>query len=281
MLRFRECLGPGGRRDAAHDGGPVLITLVYTGLLGWGLGVGLVLVWQAFHRPDRLLNPLFRNRHATSLFVLHLVVCAADLFVIGPLALRYKSPLWYWGGRIALLSCSLPLGAYLNRNPESFGKLIGYWVVLRNVVEISLHVAVAAAPRDWFHYYLLLWWLVGYRLLDVGPRRLLQTLYNTPDKHARRPWAPALNWAVITLIYVLAFLAVYHRRILYAVPPAAEVPEHVARPLEVALVVGINLVVALMSWGLTKRYTESLVSEAGRTPSAELGPSLHPPGRRA
>jgi hypothetical protein len=243
----------------------VLITLVYTGLLAWGLGVGLCQVWQGFRRPDRLLNPLFRNRNATWLFVLHLVVVSADLFLCGPLSVHYKSPLWYWGGRIALLSCSLPLGVYLNRNPESFGKLIGYWVVFRNIVEISAHVVVAAAPADWFHYYLLLWWLVAYRYIDVGPRRLLQTLYNTPEKRARRPWAPVLNWAVITLLYVLTFLVIYQGRVLYAAPPPEQTPDHVPSAFELAAVVVINLVVVLVSWILTKRYTESLVREAAHS----------------
>ena len=34
---------------------------------------------------------------------------------------------------------------------------------------------------------------VAYRYLDVGPRRMLQKLYNTPEKKAARPWAPTLN----------------------------------------------------------------------------------------
>ncbi len=55
-----------------------------------------------------------------------------DLFVCGPISLHYKSRLWYWGGRIALLSSSLPVASYFNRNPQSFGALIGYWVRFRN-----------------------------------------------------------------------------------------------------------------------------------------------------
>ena len=80
-------------------------------------------------RPERLLNPLFANRHALRLFTWHIMVVSLDLFVIGPLALANRSELWYWGGRIATLSSSLALVVYLNRNPQSFGKLIGRWVV--------------------------------------------------------------------------------------------------------------------------------------------------------
>lgn len=246
----------------------ILVTIVYTALLAWGLWVGLAQVWQGLRRPDALLNPLFRNKWAQRLFAFHLVVVTADLLVCGPLALYYKSPLWYWGGRIALLSCSLPLAAYLNRNPQSFGKLIGRWVVFRNLFEVSLHVAAAAMATNWFYYYILLWWLVAYRYIDVGPRRLLQTLYGTPEKLSARPWAPILNWGVITALYVLTFLAVYYELVIYAWTPDPALPEHVARPFEVALVVGINIVVALVSWVLTKRYTDSRLREAGVDPNA-------------
>ncbi len=84
-----------------------------------------------------------------------------------------------------------------------------------------MHIVVAAMAVNWFHYYILLWWLVAYRYLDVGPRRALQKLYNTPQKLAARPWAPTLNWAVIFSIYVLAFLAVYNRKILFAKVPGS------------------------------------------------------------
>jgi hypothetical protein len=233
----------------------VAITIVYTILLAWGFGVGIRQVWQGFRRPDELLNPLFRNRQATWIFTFHLVVVSADLFVCGPLSVQYKSPLWYWGGRIALLSCSLPMAAYFNRNPQSFGTLIGYWVRLRNYFEIALHVLVAAAAVNWFHYYGLLWWLVAYRYLDVGPRRLVQTLYNTPAKLAARPWAPTVNWAVITTIYILAFLAVYHQKVIYAAPPAEGLAEHVPSSLEIVWVLVINIGTALTAWAMITKYT--------------------------
>ncbi len=236
--------------------------MIYAGLLAWGFSVGARQIYQGYRRPERLLNPLFSNRWAIRLFTLHIIVVSSDLFLIGPLAIANKSPHWYWGGRVALLSSSLPLATYLNRNPQSFGKLIGRWVVLRNFFEYGAHVVVAALPLSWFRYYLLLWWLVAYRYLDVGPRRLLQTLYNTPEKRAARPWAPILNWAVIASLYFLTLLVVVHREILFAKVPGDDVSVHVPERWEIGIIVGVNLALVLTTWVLTKKYTQSLLDEA-------------------
>lgn len=233
----------------------IAITAVYSILLLWGMWVGVRQVYQGFRRPQELLNPLFGNRQAITIFTFHLIVVSLDLFVCGPVSLHYKSKLWYWGGRIALLSSSFPLAFYFNRNPQSFGKLIGTWVRFRNIFEISLHVLVAAVALNWFYYYGLLYWLVAYRYLDVGPRRLLQTLYNTPEKKAARPWAPTLNWVVITSIYVLAAIVVYNRKVIFAAPPSDAQPEHIAGLLEVVLVGAINVGVAMTAWGMMRKYT--------------------------
>ena len=243
----------------------IVITIVYTVLLLWGVWVGVRQVYQGFRRPQELLKPLFGNWAAIVIFTFHLFIVSLDLFVCGPLALHYKSRLWYWGGRIALLSSSFPLAFYFNRNPQSFGKLIGTWVRFRNVFEISLHVLVAAVALNWFYYYGLLYWLVAYRYLDVGPRLLLQTFYNTPQKLAARPWAPTLNWVVITSIYILAALAVYHQKIIFAAPPDPARHDHVASTIEVLVAVGLNVGIAMIAWGLMRRYT-------GPGPAAELLP---------
>ncbi len=243
----------------------IVITMLYSILLLWGTFVGVRQVYQGFFRPQDLLNPLFGNRQAIKIFTFHLLIVSLDLYVCGPVSLHYKSQLWYWGGRIALLSSSFPLASYFNRNPQSFGKLIGYWVRFRNFFEISLHVLVAALAVNWFYYYGLLYWLVAYRYLDVGPRRLFQTLYNTPEKKAARPWAPVLNWSVITAIYVLTALAVYYRKIIFAAPPEAAMPTHMAAAWEYLLVGAINVGVALIAWGMMRTYT-------GPGPAAELIP---------
>lgn len=239
----------------------LLITVIYTGLLAWGLGVGLRQIWQGSRQPEQLLNPLFGNRFALRLFTLHIVIVSADLFVIGPLAVANKSTLWYWGGRVALLSSSLPLAAYFNRNPQSFGKLIGRWVVFRNFFEYTAHVVVAAMAVNWFRYYVLLWWIVAYRYLDVGPRRLLQRLYNTPAKKAARPWAPTLNWAVIASLYVLSFVAVYSEHILFAQVPGDDVATYVPQRFEFGIVIGFNLALVLATWIITAKYTQSLLPQ--------------------
>lgn len=249
--------------------GSVVITAMYTILLLWGMFVGVRQVYQGFLQPEKLLNPLFGNRQAIKIFTFHLAVVSADLFLCGPIALHYKSRLWYWGGRIALMSSSFSLASFFNRNPQSFGKLIGYWVRGRNFFEISLHVLVAALAVNWFYYYGLLYWLVAYRYLDVGPRRLFQTFYNTPEKKAARPWAPVLNWAVIATIYVLTAVSIYHQKVIFAAPPPAWRPEHVAATWEGFLVVGLNVGVALIAWSMLRKYT-------GPGPAALLIPNAAP-----
>ena len=102
----------------------IVITIVYTILLFWGMWVGVRQVYQGFFKPQELLNPLFGNRQAITIFTFHLIVVSLDLFVCGPISLHFKSRLWYWGGRIALLLASFSLASYFNRNPQSFGKLI-------------------------------------------------------------------------------------------------------------------------------------------------------------
>ncbi len=237
-----------------------LVTAVYAALLAWGCYVGIRQVYQGYRRPDALLNPLFANRHALRLFVVHLVVATAFLFVVGPAAIAHKSTLWYWGGTIALFTVSLPIAAYFNRNPQTFGPLIGTWVKLRNYFEYAAHIAVAAVAVNWHSYYLLLWWIVAYRFLDVGPRRALHRLYGTPERLAARPWAPLLTWGVIATIYALALLVVAQDLVLFANEPAESTPLHHAEPWEVAVVVSVNVGLALFAWLGTKRYTDSLAA---------------------
>jgi hypothetical protein len=246
----------------------ILITVVYAALLLWGFAVGARQIYQGFRRPAELLNPLFSNQIAIRLFTIHIAVVSADLFVVGPLAIAHKSAFWYWGGRIALFTSSLPIAAYLNRNPQSFGKFIGRWVTFRNFFEYTVHVVVAAMVVNWFHYYILLWWLVAYRYLDVGPRRALQKLYNSPQKRIARPWGQTLNWAVIFSIYVFAFLAVYNRQILFATVPANDVRSHQPASWEIGLVVGFNVALALVEWINVRKYTDSL----GRADTGPAGP---------
>lgn len=240
----------------------IVVTALYTILLGWGVFIGVRQIWQGLRAPQRLLNPLFANPLAIRLFAVHLATASLDLFGTGPWALAHKSTLWYWGGRIAMFTCALPIGAFFNRNSESFGPLIGRWVRLRNFFEYALHITVAALG-SWFGYTLLHWWLVGYRYLDVGPRRLLRQ---------RR----LLNWVVIVLIYLGAFAAVWTGQVLYAQPPGPDVPEHVAAGWEVAVVVGVNLALAIWVWLTVARYVRS--TTAAPTP-ANVPAGAQPPRR--
>ncbi len=238
-----------------------VISAVYVALLGWGMWIGIRQILQARNHPEQLLNPLFTNRVAISLFTLHIVVVSLDLFVFGPWAVAHKSTLWYWGSRIALLSSSLPIAAFFNRNPQSFGRLIGTWVVVRNFFEYGLHIVVAAIAVRWNLYYLLLWWIVAYRYLDVGPRRALQKLYGTPELKAARPWAPLLNWAVIATLYVLTYVVVANELLVFAKVPGTDVPVHDAAPWEYAVVITANLALLLVVWTLAARYARSLLPD--------------------
>jgi hypothetical protein len=240
-----------------------LITVVYSVLLAGGVFVGVRQIYQGFRKPAELLNPLFGNKIAIRLFTVHIIVVSCDLFVIGPLAIAYKSPLYYWGGRCLLVISSLPIAAFLNRNPQSFGSFIGKWVMVRNFFEYGIHIVFAAIALSWFRYYLLLWWLVAYRYLDVGPRRLLQKLYNTPEKQAARPWAQYLNWVTIVAIYIGAFFAVFYKQILFARLPAAATHAYVPSHWEVGAVISVNFALVLFEWVTIRKYTDSLLAATG------------------
>jgi hypothetical protein len=240
-----------------------VITIVYSALLAGGFFVGARQIYQGYRKPGELLNPLFGNKVAIRMFTVHIIVVSSDLFVIGPLAVAHKSTLYYWGGRILLVSSSLPIAAYFNRNPQTFGTFIGKWVMLRNFFEYGIHIVFAAMPVSWFRYYLLLWWVVAYRYLDVGPRRLLQRLYDTPEKQAARPWAQYLNWVTIVAIYIGAFFAVYYKQILFASVPSVATPTYIPSDWEVGVVIGVNFALVLFEWITVRQYTDSLLAEAG------------------
>ena len=115
---------------------------------------------------------------------------------------------------------------------------------------------------NWSLYVLLLWWIVAYRFLDVGPRRSLQKLYGTPEKKAARPWAPTLNLAVIAGIYVLAFVVVKFDLVLFAQVPDDSTPTHDAAAWEIAVVLAVNLGLTIFAWLGIKAYSDS-VAQAG------------------
>ncbi len=240
-----------------------VVTVAYSVLLAGGVFVGARQIYQGFRKPTELLNPLFGNKIAIRLFTVHIIVVSCDLFVIGPLAIAHKSPLYYWGGRCLLVISSLPIAAYLNRNPQSFGTFIGKWVMVRNFFEYGIHIVFAAIALSWFRYYLLLWWLVAYRYLDVGPRRLLQKLYDTPEKQRARPWAQYLNWVTIVAIYIGAFFAVFYKQILFAHLPAPATHPYIPAHWEFGAVIAVNFALLLFEWVTIRKYTDSLLAATG------------------
>ena len=59
----------------------IVATILYSTLILWGVWVGVRQVYQGFFRPQELLNPLFGNRQAITIFTFHLAVVSLDLFV--------------------------------------------------------------------------------------------------------------------------------------------------------------------------------------------------------
>jgi len=99
--------------------------------------------------------------------------------------------------------------------------------------------------------------------MDVGPRRLLQRLYNTPEKQAARPWAQYLNWVTIVAIYIGSFFAVYYKQILFARLPNPATPNYVPAHWEYGVVIGVNFALALFEWITIRQYSDSLLAAAG------------------
>ena len=74
-----------------------------------------------------------------------------------------------------------------------------------------------------------------------------------------------LNWIVIVTIYVLTAVAIYHQQVIYLAPPPADRPEHMPQNFERAIVVTLNVMMAMLFWGMLRKYT-------GPGPAASLLP---------
>ena len=165
--------------------GKYVITIVYSAHPG-GVFVGVRQIYQGFRKPAELLNPLFGNKIAIRLFTVHIVVVSCDLFVIGPLAVAHKSPLYYWGGRCLLVTSALPIAAYLNRNPQSFGtsSASGSWCGTSSSTASTSSSPRCRCPGSATTCCCGGSWPTGTWTLARG---LLQRLYDTPEKQAARP----------------------------------------------------------------------------------------------
>ena len=240
------------------NAGSLLITIVYGGL--WrGASAWARQIYQGFRRPKELFGtrssptaPPFAFSRCTS------SSCRQTSFVVGPLAIAHKATLWYWGGRIALLSSSLPIATYPQPQPPVVRQADRPLGRLPNFFEYTMHVLVAALTLSWFRHYVLLWWLVAYRYLDVG--------LPSPAEAAQHPgegYGPSVGahpqLGVIVTLYVLAFLAVYKPADPLAKVPGVGVPLHVPA-------LGDRPRLGLQprprphfTWIMTKKYTDSLL----------------------
>ncbi len=79
-----------------------------------------------------------------------------------------------------------------------------------------------------------------------------------------------MNFGTIFTIYILAFLAVYNREILFAKVPSSSRVEHVTGSWEAGIIVGVNLALALFEWINVRKYTDTLLAERGPLPPGEV-----------
>jgi hypothetical protein len=190
-------------------------TATYVVLIVWGLHVGNTVALKSQNDKDSLANPSFSRRIPGLIFIVHLAVCVLHSLVLGPFFLIHGLRKWYWTSFVAMLFGSVPIVPF-NYNPESFGRAVGRFVTFRNVFELSLSLYYATTLGDdeesfrklsVYHY-----WIWGYRLLDVGPRRLMKQLL-----------IPSIQMLVVLIvIYIGALVAIQNDLVLFAGAPICE-----------------------------------------------------------
>jgi hypothetical protein len=197
-----------------HDITPVRLvaTAIYILLIFWGLHIGNTVALNTQISKDQLANPSLSRKLPGFIFIIHFLICVLHSLVLGPLFLVRGLRRWYWTSFVAMLFGSLPLVPF-NYNPESFGKAVGRFVTLRNVFELSLSLYLATILGDddesfrtlsVYHY-----WIWGYRLLDVGPRRLMKSML-----------IPSIQMLLVLIaIYIAAIVALRKDFILFAGAP--------------------------------------------------------------
>jgi len=157
----------------------ILCTLIYVFLIFWGLHVGNTVGLNALKFPEQLVNPSLASKYPGRIFIIHYFVCCLHSIVLGPFFLVHGLRKWYWTSFLAMLFGSLPIVPF-NYSPESFGKALGIFVTFRNVFELFLSLYLSTTLNDNDESFRILsiyhFWIWGYRLLDVGPRRLMKTL---------------------------------------------------------------------------------------------------------
>ena len=209
-----------------------LFTLVYLVCLTLALHAGGECCYQALFSPLSLPNPSLRQSWPGRVYVAHYASSLLHLTVVGPICLATGRVDWYWAMTVALILSSPPIGPQQQPLPL-LGSCLGRFrseeaspsgtrgaraCMLRlqsteliilcvfTVVLASLGDAADWRPLGTYH-----WWLWGYRILELAPRRYL----------ARRvsPLALAL---CCTALYISLPVLCWNGLIAFAgVPPCA------------------------------------------------------------
>ena len=184
-----------------HEVTPIRIvaTSIYIILILWGLSVGNTVTYNNRKAKDQLANPSLARNTPGLIFNAHFLICILHTLVLGPYFIINGLRKWYWTSFVAMLFGSIPI-AQFNYNKESFGNAVGTFVVYRNIFELffSLYLAVTLDDDDESFRRLSVYhfWIWGYRLLDVGPRRLMKSLL-----------VPSSSMLVVLIILYLGAIA--------------------------------------------------------------------------
>lgn len=249
-----------------HEATPIRIavTSVYIILIIWGLHIGNNVVYNCRKSKDKLANPSLARDYPGRIFNAHFLICVLHTLVLGPYFIINGYRQWYWTSFVTMLFASIPIVQF-NYNPESFGNAVGTFVKFRNVFELflSLYLAVtldddAESFRKLAVYHYFVW---GYRLLDVGPRRLMKKML-VPGP---------IMLAVLIIIYIAAFAAVHYDLVMFAGSPICGDFEAEEPPLMMAARIFASFAVYFFFFGLQRNYIQKEVSQA------ETKFDCHPP----
>ena len=222
-----------------------IVTSLYLFFIAWGLHVGNTVCLEIVYDETALINPSLRQRYPGKIFIAHNAICVVHVLVMGPIFLAHGMRGWYWSSLVAMLFASMPVVPY-NYNTESFGKWVGTFVVFRNLFEMVVTLLLASYDdTSWkllsvYHY-----WIWGYRLLDVGPRRLMRA----------SKWKSRNTWIVLVIIYVVVFIVLWQDMVIFA----GTDPCHITNNDATAKVVVDDVTTACLS-----QKRESVISVGGR-----------------
>jgi hypothetical protein len=90
---------------------------------------------------------------------------------------------------------------------QSFGKWVGTFVVFRNLFELLVSLVLASYSASWKLMYVYHFWIWRYRLLDVGPRRLMRSA----------KWQSSRNMLIVLVVlYIAVPILLWYNMVLFA-----------------------------------------------------------------